>query len=121
MIAQIELKALPADQEMIWLIDCWSVNINKEFMEWMKIHHPKIHVLYIPANCTSVFQPADVVIQRPFKHAFRQEFNQFTMDIITNQLNGGTDVHIDFKMSTLKPHIVIGFTKLGFMFQAKSI
>ena len=71
----------------------------------MKIHHPEIHVLYIPTNCTSVFQPVDVVVQRPFKHAFRQEFNQFTMDTITKQLNGGTNVHIDFKMSKLKPHI----------------
>ena len=105
MVAKIELKALPADQKMIWLIDCWSVHISKEFREWMKIHHPEIHVLYISANCRSVFQPADVVIQRPFKHAFRQEFNQFTMDTITKQLNGGTDVHIDFKMSKLKPHI----------------
>ena len=71
----------------------------------MKIHHLEIHVLYIPANCTSVFQPPDVVIQRPIKHAFCQEFNQFTMDTITKQLNGRTDVHIDFKMSKLKPHI----------------
>jgi hypothetical protein len=27
------------------------------------------------------------------------------MDTITKQLNGGTYVHIDFKMSKLKPHI----------------
>ena len=33
LVSQIELKALPADQEMIWLIDCWSVHISKEFQE----------------------------------------------------------------------------------------
>ena len=71
----------------------------------MKTHHPNILVLYIPANCTSVYQPADVVIQRPFKHAFRQEFNKFTMDTISSQLKGGEDVQMDFKMSKLKPHL----------------
>ena len=105
LLEQIQLNSLPLDQEMIWLIDCWSVHISKEFREWMKSHHPEIHVLYIPANCTSIFQLADVVIQRPFKHAFRQEFNQYTTDIITRQLKGKEEIHIDFKMSTLKPHI----------------
>ena len=105
LVTQIELKALPADQEMIWLIDCWSVHISKEFWEWMKIHHPEIHVLYIPANCTSVFQPADVVIQRPFKHAFRQKFNQFIIHGYYNKSDVEELMHIDFKMSKLKPHI----------------
>ena len=86
-------------------IDCWSVHISKEFRDWMKTHHPEILVLYIPANCTSIYQPADVVIQRPFKHAFRQEFNKFTMDTISSQLKGGEDVQMDFKMSKLKPHL----------------
>jgi hypothetical protein len=30
-IAQIEKLNLPTNQEMIWLIDCWSVHISKEF------------------------------------------------------------------------------------------
>ena len=29
LVAQIELKALPADQEMIWFIDYWSMHISK--------------------------------------------------------------------------------------------
>ena len=90
---------------MIWLIDCWSVHISKEFREWMKNHHPKIHILYILANCTSIYQPADVIIQRPFKHAFRQAFNKYTMEAITKQLKAGDDVHMDFKISKLKSHI----------------
>ena len=96
---------LPANQEMIWLIDCWSVHINIEFRDWMKTHHSEILVLYVPANYTSIYQPADVVIQRPFKHAFRQEFNKFTMDTISSQLKGGEDVQMNFKMSKLKPHL----------------
>jgi hypothetical protein len=71
----------------------------------MKTHHPEIFVLYIPLNCTNVYQPTNVVIQRPFKHVFRQEFNKFTMDTISSQLKGGEDVQMDFKMSKLKPHL----------------
>ena len=58
----------------------------------MKTHHPEIRVLYIPANCTSVYQPTYVVIQRPFKYAFRQKFNKFNVIIISSQLKGGEDV-----------------------------
>jgi hypothetical protein len=71
----------------------------------MKKNHPKIHLLFIPTNCTSIFQPADVILQRPFKHAFRQEFNKFTMEVITNQLEGAQVIKVDTKMSTLKPKV----------------
>jgi hypothetical protein len=36
----------------------------------MKSKHPQLHLLFNLENCTSVFQPADVIFQRPFKHAF---------------------------------------------------
>jgi hypothetical protein len=69
----------------------------------MKIKHPEILVLFIPANCISVLQPADIIIQRPLKHAFMLQFNAWTMDNITKQLNKGEEVALDFKMSTIKP------------------
>jgi hypothetical protein len=100
---QITLLGLPKTQEMIWLIDCWSVHISKEFRDWMKANYPHIHVLYIPANCTSIYQPADVILQRPFKHAFRQEFNKYTMSMIANEIETNSNIKVDFKMSTLKP------------------
>jgi hypothetical protein len=90
---------------MIWLVDYWSVHISKEFGGWMKANHPQIHVLFIPANCTSIYQLVDVILQRPFKHAFRQQFNKYTMDLITKQLDLGEDIKVDFKMSTLKPRL----------------
>jgi hypothetical protein len=87
---------------MIWLVDCWSVHISTDFRGWMRANHPQIHVLYIPANCTRIYQLADVILQRPFKHAFRQQFNKYTMDLISKQLDSGEEVKVDFKMSTLK-------------------
>jgi hypothetical protein len=104
-ISQIEELDLPKDQEMMWIIDCWSVHISKDFRAWMKRTSPLIHLLFVPANCTSIFQPADVILQRPFKYAFRQEFNKYTMEVIKNQLESSSDVKVDTKMSTLKPLI----------------
>ena len=68
-------------------------------------HLLEILMLYIPSNCTSVYQPTDVVIKRPFKHAFRQEFNKFTMNIISNQLKEGENAQMSFKVSKLRPHL----------------
>jgi hypothetical protein len=68
----LQVKAdleLPEDYPTIWIIDCWSVHISQEFREWMTSIHPSIHLLYVPANCTSLFQPADVSLQRPIKQA----------------------------------------------------
>ncbi|KAJ7101748.1 hypothetical protein C8R44DRAFT_582586, partial [Mycena epipterygia] len=48
---KIELK-LPASQVSIWKIDCWSVHKSKEFLAWMKLHHPNIIVIFVPGGCT---------------------------------------------------------------------
>jgi hypothetical protein len=104
-MSQIDRLGLSADQNMIWLIDCWSVHISKEFRAWMKSNYPRNHLFFIPANCTSNFQPADVILQRPFKHAIRVEFNKFTMDVISNQIDKDEDLKVDLKMSTLRPKI----------------
>jgi hypothetical protein len=56
---------------MVWLLDCWSVHKNKEFLDWMRKYHPTILVIFIPTNCTSELQPLNVVLQQPLKHAFK--------------------------------------------------
>lgn len=102
---QVDMLNLAKDSKLIWLIDYWSVHKSKEFISWVKITHPQILLIFVPANCTSIFQPADVILQRPFKHAFRQEFDIYTSNDIDKQLEekGAKDVKIDIKMSTLKP------------------
>ncbi|THU87638.1 hypothetical protein K435DRAFT_821867 [Dendrothele bispora CBS 962.96] len=52
-------------QHSIWKIDCWSVHRSDEFLTWMKRHHPNIIILFVPGNCTSVFQPLDHQAVRP--------------------------------------------------------
>ncbi|EJD54964.1 hypothetical protein AURDEDRAFT_49858, partial [Auricularia subglabra TFB-10046 SS5] len=51
---QCALLGLGDDQEFLWVIDCWSVHRSKEFRTWMKVNHPRITMLYVPANCTSI-------------------------------------------------------------------
>ena len=93
------------DSNLIWLLDCWSVHKSKEFIAWMKEKHPNILLIFVPANCTSIYQPADVILQRPFKHGFRKAFDIYTIAMIDKQLEEkeAKDVKLDFRMSSLKP------------------
>jgi hypothetical protein len=52
---QVEKLALLKDQKMVWLIDCWLIHKNKEFLDWMKLKFPSVCVIFIPTNCTSIF------------------------------------------------------------------
>ena len=59
------------NQRCIWIIDVWSVHHSLEFRMWMRDTYPWITINYIPGGCTGLWQPADVGIQRPLKHAIR--------------------------------------------------
>jgi len=72
-----ELGLDSSKQKMVWLIDCWKVHTSKEFRNWLKENYPLVHYLYVAANCTSKLQPAHVVLQRPFKHGFRKQFEKW--------------------------------------------
>jgi hypothetical protein len=104
-VQQTEVLQMDKGTKLIWLIDCWSVHKSKEFISWMKEKHPEILLIFVPSNCTSVLQPADVILQRPFKHAFRQQYDMYTSESIDTQLatKAAKDVRVDTKMSTLKP------------------
>ena len=53
---QVQEMGLDEETKLIWLLDCWSVNISKDFTSWLKISHPQILLLFVSANCTIVFQ-----------------------------------------------------------------
>jgi hypothetical protein len=71
------------NQICIWQIDCWSVHRSEEFRSWMYATYPWIRIHYVPANCTGIFQPCDVGIQRILKLAIRCSALQ---DIISNTM-----------------------------------
>ncbi|KAJ8496334.1 hypothetical protein ONZ45_g12488 [Pleurotus djamor] len=53
-----DLRDVP-NQKSILFIDCYPVHTGTEFRTWLQKNHPNILLLFVPANCTGVFQPAD--------------------------------------------------------------
>jgi hypothetical protein len=80
-----------SDQLCIWQIDCWSVHQSLEFRSWMRAKYPWIRIHYVPANCTGLFQPCDVGIQRILKLAIRRSALKDIVDDTMRQLNAGIE------------------------------
>lgn len=96
---------LPRDSHIVLVLDVWAVHKSEEFRRFIRTNHPQIHLVFIPANCTSQLQVADVMLQRPFKHGVRQRFNTWAADILREQVNTGELVGLApyLKMSSIKP------------------
>ena len=77
------------NQICIWQIDCWSVHRSLEFQSWMAITYSWIRIHFVPANCTGLFQPCDVGIQRVLKLAIRRSVLKDIVDHTMNQLSSG--------------------------------
>ena len=77
------------NQICIWQIDCWSVHRSLEFRSWMYTAYPWIRIHFVPANCTGLFQPCDVGIQRVLKLAIRRSALKDIVDHTTTQLSSG--------------------------------
>ena len=61
-----------AMQTFILVLDCYSVHIGQEFLEWCSEKFPTLLLLFIPANCTAWLQPLDISFNGPFKRVLRQ-------------------------------------------------
>jgi hypothetical protein len=77
------------NQLCIWQIDCWSVHRSLDFRSWMWKTYPWIRIHYIPANCTGLFQPCDVGVQRVLKLAIRRTALKDIVDDTMQQLKDG--------------------------------
>jgi hypothetical protein len=62
---------------MVWTIDYWKVHISEKFCNWIK-EHTNILLIFVHVNCTNYFQPTDMILQKPLKHAFKVHFNSWT-------------------------------------------
>jgi hypothetical protein len=104
----IELYALDANAHILLLLDCWAVHKSVEFRSWLEKEHPRIHLVFVPANCTSKLQLADVALQRPFKSCITQSFNQWAAATIAEQIQQDEIVGISAKlgMAALKPLVL---------------
>jgi hypothetical protein len=99
---------LPHNSHIILLLDCWKVHTSGDFPAWLKANHPQIHLVYVPANCTSQLQVADVMLQRPFKAGIRKRFNEWAAAEIRRQIDDKDIIGLApyLKMAAIKPHIL---------------
>jgi hypothetical protein len=104
----IELHHLDANAHSLLLLDCWAVHKSAEFRGWLTKEHPRIHLVFVPANCTSKLQLADVALQRPFKSSITQSFNQWAATAIAGQIRADEIVGISAQlgMAVLKPLVL---------------
>lgn len=100
--------SLAADSHIILVLDCWSVHKSEAFRLFLRNHHPRIHLVFVPANCTSHLQVADVMLQRPFKHGIRRRFNAWAATVLKEQIDSGEIVGLSpfLKMSIIKPLVL---------------
>jgi len=105
---QIAAHQLQADAHVILVLDVWAVHNSEEFRMFLRTHHPHIHLVFVPANCTSKLQVADVMLQRPFKHGLRKQFNVWAAQILREQIQKDDLVGLTpyLKMSCIKPLIL---------------
>lgn len=101
----IRKHRLAADAHIILVLDVWSVHRSEEFRRFLRTQHPRIHLVFVPANCTSKLQVADVSLQRPFKHSITRRFNEWGVQQIKQQIQAGSAVGLGemLKMSLIKP------------------
>ena len=101
----IELHQLRADANILLVLDVWSVHKSKEFRDFLQQDHPRIHLVFVPANCTSKLQVADVMLQRPFKAEITRQFNNWAASEIYQQITNGHVIGLQhlLQASKLKP------------------
>ena len=53
--------------------DTYPVHISEAFVSWIKQEFPMFLLCYVPANCTSVMQIADVALNMPLKAQYTNQ------------------------------------------------
>jgi hypothetical protein len=97
------------DQTGVHLVSaCWAVHKSAEFRSWLQSAHPRIHLNFVPANCTSKLQLADVALQRPFKSYITHCFNEWATATLVAQIRSGDVVGIasHLGMAAIKPMVL---------------
>ena len=100
---------LPSSQCSLWMIDCWSVHKSEEFRSWMKISHPTIIISFVPGNCTGVWQPLDVGIQRVLKQSMKRSAHKDIVIETMTHLDSGapsSTFKLDTSLGTLRDRSV---------------
>jgi hypothetical protein len=110
----------PAVAKSIINIDCYPVHISKSFRTWLKNRYIQFCLVYVPPNCTSKVQFADVVLNKPFKNYYARAHTMFLMHQVKEHLESNEGLS-GFNFSLLATAVaapalkwlVQGYDKLG--------
>lgn len=105
---KIKEKGLKPDSRMVLVLDAWSVHRSDEFRTWIAKNHPLMHLVFVPANCTSHLQVADVVLQKSFKAKLRDRFSEWAATLIKQQALAGdiTGLRTHLGLKELRPLVL---------------
>jgi hypothetical protein len=103
-----KLYNLDSNCKILLVLDVWAVHKSVEFREFLHKFHPRVRLVFVPANCTSKLQVADVALQRPFKHGVKKRYEQWMAEEMFKQLKEDklVGVHDLLLMSTIKPRVL---------------
>ncbi len=106
--SRIQEHKVSAQSRIILVLDVWAVHKSAEFRQYLSANHSNISLVYVPANCTSKLQVADVILQRPFKHGIKLQFNEWAAKVVSTQIQNKDIIGLTpfLRMSHIKPLIL---------------
>lgn len=96
---------LEPDHACIFIVDVWYGHLSPVFRDWLKATYSWVHLLYVPANCTSVAQPMDGGTIAWLKASMRRLIGNRITRTLESQLAAGMKPHeikVDLGSVTLK-------------------
>ncbi len=63
---------LPKDQKSVLFINIYPVHKSEAFTTHVYTEYPCVIIIFVPGNCTGIFQPADIGLQHVVKHHQKQ-------------------------------------------------
>ena len=101
---------LDANAHIVLILDCWSVHRSEDFRFFLRdtAFGSRIHLVFVPANCTSKLQVADAALQRPFKAGVRRSFDKWAAEQLLQQISARNVIGLreHFGMVNMKRHIL---------------
>jgi len=82
-IAKAWVPNIAKDTSYLLVWDSFSVHKNEEVIEDLLINR-NTEIAVIPWGCTSILQPLDVGINKPFKDKVRQDFQDWSISKLTD-------------------------------------
>jgi len=95
---------LDEHQKAILFIDIYPVHAGQDFTGYIFNDHPNIILIFVPGNCTGIFQPADVGLQRVIKHFLKQQLFAYLAETHRGQISSGISPE-DVKITTSFPKL----------------